>query len=343
MDHETGAGLGAAQTLDAAGRHAEAVDWLSQAAAAGDVGAATALGKRFLTGDRAPRRKLDGARLLETAMGRGGAEAAAVLAVVTAIGGAAKNWPLALERLALAAERGWAPARAQLAVLSSDPWLAADAETGADDPALWRALAQSVDIQTWTERVKRMVLFEAPRLRAIEGFIPPLWCDWLIERARERLSNTTEPDAAGGEARFDISGIDFVMTILRARAAAVMDMPPLALEPLRIVRQLPGEERGPRFDWLDPEDPAHADEIFENGQRLATFCVWLNDGYGEGDMVFPAVGFRHRGRQGDAAYFANVRGDDDAPEPMAAHADLAPARGEKWLLVQGVRGISPAI
>src|SRR4051812_35948541 len=102
-----------AERHDQAGRHAEAVDCLVAGVRKDDVESLTRLGKRLLIGDRAPNLPSDGAHLLRDAAGRGGAEAAAVMAVLLGVGMLGRpDIDAALASLVLAAQRGWQPAQA---------------------------------------------------------------------------------------------------------------------------------------------------------------------------------------------------------------------------------------
>lgn len=71
---------------DAAGRHDEAIDCLARATQLGDVEAKTRLAKRLIVGDRAPLLGRQGAAFMREAAMAGGAEAAALLAVLAAVG-----------------------------------------------------------------------------------------------------------------------------------------------------------------------------------------------------------------------------------------------------------------
>ena len=55
-----------------------------------------------------------------------------------------------------------------------------------------------------------------------------------------------------------------------------------------------------------------------------------------GETEFPLVGFRHKGRKGDALFFWNVQ-TDGSLDRQTLHAGLPPTTGEKWLLSQWVR------
>src|SRR5262245_20769550 len=110
-----------AERCDEVGEHGRAIDCLAAGARKRDVEAITRLGKRLLVGDRAPCLPRDGAGLIAEASAAGGAEAAAVLAVLYAVGASPKHDLAAgLESLIVAAERGWALARAQLTALAGE-------------------------------------------------------------------------------------------------------------------------------------------------------------------------------------------------------------------------------
>ena len=101
---------------DAAGRHREAIDALARGTQRGDLGCKTQLGKRLLTGDRAPALPGEGAKFLQEAAVAGEPEAAARIAALTALGHHFRqSWEGGLRWLAAAAQRGWEPARHQLA------------------------------------------------------------------------------------------------------------------------------------------------------------------------------------------------------------------------------------
>ncbi len=104
-----------AANYDAPHQHDEAVNSLARGVKAGDVESMTRLGKRLLAGDSAPYLPRDGARFLVDAAKAGGAEAPAILAVLSAAGAHVKqSWNEGLSAFVLAAERGWQPARDQL-------------------------------------------------------------------------------------------------------------------------------------------------------------------------------------------------------------------------------------
>jgi hypothetical protein len=182
--------------------------------------------------------------------------------------------------------------------------------------------------------------------------VSPRICQWVIERARGRLVRAQIYGAADGRARlsgrrtntetdFNVVESDVILLLLRARIAAVTDLPTAAMELTKVLHYSPGEQFELHHDYLDPAEPGLAAEIAARGQRLATFLVYLNDDFDGGETEFPTLGLRHRGATGSALYFANVD-MRNKPDPRSLHAGLAPTSGEKWLLSQWIRDRIPA-
>jgi prolyl 4-hydroxylase len=333
--------VAAADAHDAAGRHVDAVDQLVAGVKNGDVEATTRLGKRLLVGDRAPLLPNDGARFLEEASGRGGAEAAAVLAVLFAVGGSAQHdVRAALESLVAAAERGWPAAQAQLRALGA----AAAEEGGA---SLWRDLAATIDLAWWTRAAAGRELSGDPQIRVFDDFVSPEVCRWLIGRAEGRLSRalvyealskevTVHPTRTNTAASFTMLETDFVCVLTQLRMAAAVNAPFRQFEPITVLHYAEGEEITEHFDFVDPNVPDYEQEIAERGQRIATFLIYLNDDYAGGETAFPRVGITHKGRSTQGIVFINALPDGSA-DVRTLHAGRSPRSGEKWIVSQFVR------
>jgi prolyl 4-hydroxylase len=326
-----------ADELDAAGNHRAAVDQLASGARNQDVEALTRLGKRLLVGDRAPALPAQGAGLLEEAMQLGGAEAAAVLAVIYAVGASKRHGrAAALDTLAVAAERGWSPARAQLRVLAAEP-------AGSD----WRRLRAHIDLAAWESVPHAATLSADPLVRTVTGLLNETVCRWLIDKARGRLTRalvyealsrrtTVSATRSNTAATFGLLDTDLVCIFAQARMAACAGIPFRHLEPLAVLHYAEGEEITEHFDFVDPEVPDYERQIASQGQRVVTFLAYLNDDYGGGETEFLELELRHKGRRGDGLYFVNARADGSA-DTRTLHAGRAPANGEKWIVSQFMR------
>ena len=303
------------------------------------------LGKRLLTGDRAPWLPTDGARLIVDAAAAGGAEAAARSAVLAAMGAyVAQSWSDALEMLVLAAERGWPAARGALETLAGD---AAAGRSAAESRDRWRRLAQAIDLRSWLRSPRATTLSEQPVVRSIPALASDAVCAWLIERASGRLERARVYDAFVGSeatseqrtntaASFTLGEVDFVQALLQARMAAACGIAPEQMEAPAILHYEPGEQITDHFDFVDPRTPHHAEQIAKYGQRVITFLVYLNDDYAGGETAFPRIGLEHKGRSGEGLFFVNVLPTRE-PDLRTAHAGRPPARGEKWVVSQFIR------
>lgn len=335
--------VAAAERCDAAGEHTEAIKHLVAGARSNDVEAITRLGKRLLIGDRAPRLPNDGARLINDASELGGAEAAALLSVLFAVG-ANRNHDFrsALDCLAVAAERGWVPAQEQLTILASR-----DAADGAEPSMAWRQLAAGIDLARWQRAENSMDLNSDPLVRLLPDFASPAICRWMIEKARGRLSRALVYDSSvrktiahhtrtNTAAVFNLLDTDIVCVLLQTRMSACIGVPFRHLEATTVLHYAEGEEISEHFDFVDPEIPGYEQEIAQQGQRMVTFLVYLNDDYTGGETEFPRLGISHRGRRGEGLFFINAL-NDGRPDMRTLHAGRPPVRGEKWIVSQFVR------
>jgi prolyl 4-hydroxylase len=335
--------------FDQQGRHDVALAWLKQAADAGDVAASTLLGARLLVGRAAPFQPADGAALIFRAAAKGGAEACARAAVLSALGiGQQPDWKAALDWLAKAAEQGDASARSQLGVLTSDAELAGRiAAGGAISSAGWKRARRAVDMDAWLTAPAAEEISDDPRIRVFRNFASPAVRAWLIKRAQTRLEALKVYDPADGGSRndairtsrgagFGLLDTDLVLAILRARMGQAIGLETARFEPANILNYQVGQSYKPHFDFLNPEVPAFAESLKLQGQRTATFLTYLNDDYEGGETQFPELDWGFKAEAGDALAFFNVD-EAGAPVPRSLHAGLPPTAGEKWLLSQWIR------
>ena len=276
---------------------------------------------------------------IRTRAAAGDADALAFWALLAAMGvGEPQDWRAAFERLGRAAARGSASARGQLEVLAGGQAVRADD---------WPALAAGVDLSRWLTPPERERLLRAPRISAARGFLSPRACDWLIARARAQVAPALVYDPASGGARreaarsnsaaeFAFTDLDVVLAVVRARIAVTVGVPPGALEPIQVLHYAVGQTFERHYDFLDTSVAGYAAEVARAGQRIATFLVYLNDAYEDGETDFPMVGLTFKGRPGDALMFANVD-PGGRPDRQTLHAGLPPSAGEKWLLSQWIR------
>ena len=338
--------VASAEALDAAGKHVEAIDRLVAGVRKGDVEAITRLGKRLLIGDRAPLLANDGARFLEDASARGGAEAAATLAVLFAVGASrAHTLQSALESLVVAAERGWQTAQAQLRVLAPEGGRVPARERSTPEP--WRELAARIDLGWWQKAPQGTDHSPSPLIRSFKSFISRPVCEWLIGKAHSCLGpalvyeaiskeTTVHPTRTNTAAVFNMLDTDLVCILTQLRMAACLAVPFRQFEPMTVLHYDPGEQISEHFDFVDPQVPDYAQEIAQKGQRIVTFLVYLNEDYAGGETQFPRVGVIHKGESGEGLFFVNALPDGSA-DLQTLHAGRPPVTGEKWVVSQFIR------
>ncbi len=277
-----------------------------------------------------------GAGQIEAAAAEGSVDALLAAATLAAAGiGRPQDWRLALDRLADAADRGSPRAQGQLQVLSG--------QAGSD----WRGQRRAIDIAAWTAPQARTPAAESPRIRVAEGFLPKAACEWLMTQALGRLSPSTMYNPATGRDEphprrtnsvflFDLARADVVTAAVRARVSATVGIPLPCFEPTQIFHYARGQEIGPHYDFLERNRLVSFEDAQPyEGQRIATFLIYLNDDYEGGETTFPKVGWSFKARAGDAIFFANVD-KEGQPDRLSLHAGTPPISGEKWIISQWI-------
>jgi len=301
----------------------------------------------MLVGRGAPFAPKEGVAIIEAAAAREEADALCVLATLRAGGAWTKpSWPDALELLQRAAELGSTDARTQLSLLSGDRTLAANVRWGVErDKNRWRRLKESIDLKSWVTPYPPRQVCDSPRVWVAENFTTPELCEWLVARAGDRFKPALMRDVTTGVAKaldsrtcsdfaFDIVEGGIVMLLLRIKISNVTSIPIPHMEPPQIFHYLIGEEIKAHHDFLfDGKRGYGADGTYQ-GDRLATFLLYLNDGYEGGDLEFPIGKYRYKGRTGDGIFFASQR--DGKPDPTSLHAASPVTRGEKFILSQWI-------
>ena len=326
-------GIEAALEHDKAGRFAEAMEALKGASLEGDLTAMTELAHRLLVGDRAPKSAKHALYLLHEAAKKGDARALARIAALTA-GGAylTQDWRQALELLGRAAAAGDVPAQGQLTCL----------QPAGAPPASWQDMAKRVPLNDWLRAEGQEQLHE--NVRRVPELAPLPACSWLVERARGRLQPALVYDAVSREnqvhemrtntmALFDYSTFDVVQFLLQARMSLTCGYPMQHFETPMVLHYEVGQQITPHFDFIDANASDYAEQIREQGQRMITFLLYLNDDYDGGETTFPELGLVHRGTAGAGLFFINAHADL-TPNRRMIHTGSPPLRGEKWVVSQ---------
>ncbi|MEA2824099.1 MAG: prolyl 4-hydroxylase [Alphaproteobacteria bacterium] len=329
---EVAAQLELARQCDAKGDGEAALLCLRRPAATGDLTAKVALGRHLMT--QPPLNIAEGVKLTTEAAKEGSCEAAYLMALFHAAGTTASpSWRIALDFLQRAAELDQAIARRELALMAGDADLIAAIEQNANIPAgIWEPCWMSPEL----------------RIGIAEQFITPAICHWLVEKSRPHLKPAQTDDPLTGtprygnnrtnsSAEFAFADTGFILHLVRARISALTGPPTMAMEGSAVLHYAPGQQFFPHYDFLDTAEPGYARQVAEFGQRVLTFLIYLNEDFEGGETDFPKLECRYKGKTGDALFFWNVLPNGQTDQRML-HAGLPPARGEKFLFSQWVRG-----
>ncbi len=315
------------------------IDLLRTAANAGDVSATRELGARLLVGRDASLEPREGLALIERAASYDDAEATSLLAALKGAGAwTQQSWPDALRLLRRAAELGSQDAQAQLIMLASDLETAAAARTGRAPDGVWRRLHESVNLERWVVPPMPQAVSEAPRIWTVPGFATPEICRCqgrlrpaqMFDGQRSRfLATRTCRDFS-----FTIIDGGVLMVLLRIRISLAVSLPVPHMEPPQIFHYATGQEIKAHYDSIYDGEHGYGEAGAYRGDRLATLLLYLNDDYEGGELEFRHTGFRHRGRAGDAVFFASLR--DGKRDRLSLHAALPVTAGEKYILSQWI-------
>lgn len=283
---------------------------------------ATALAKRMLVGNGVKQEPERGVALLASAVQEDDADALCTMATLVAAGvwGVRQSWPDALHHLHRAAALGSADAKAQLGFIGESP-------------------------ESFVAFAPPTKVCESPRIWTAERFADPALCAWLIGRGLGRFKPALMRRTATGNSEalasrtcsdfvFDILDGGVVMLLLRIKISRITAIPMPNLEPPQIFHYAVGQEIKAHYDFLFDGERGYGRGGDYRGDRLVTFLMYLNDGYGGGELEFVKAGYRYKGRAGDAVFFAGQR--DGKPDWQSLHAAGPVTRGEKFILSQWI-------
>jgi len=346
---QTNPALAKAEALDSEGKHDDAINTLALATQAGDLAAKTILGKRMLVGDRSPYLPTDGARFILEAAQAGNPEAACMVAVFQTIGlFQPKNLQSAIQTLGFAAAQGSRIAREQLILLAGtgepamDPTLLEN-----NDPAHWMHLHVQIDLDQWLHIDTEQPVNNDPLLKSFPGLIPLPVCRWLIRLSNERLHPAMVYDAnnrrnyrsqtrTNSIAEFNLVENEMLHFLLQEKMSAACGIPMNQFEGTAILNYQPGEQISNHYDFVSPDLPNYEQEIRDNGQRVLTFLIYLNDDYEGGETVFPELDIAHKGMAGEGFFFSNAL-PDGSSDLRTLHAGAPTRTGQKWIVSQFIR------
>jgi len=309
--------IATAQAMLAAGRQTEAVAKIATAARRGDPAAYFQQALWRITGVPLPRDLARAREDLAQATARGHGEARLILMALTANGsGGAANWQGAMQLLRAACAAQDPHAQYLQTLLAAMPL--GDDGTPATLPAVDRLTADG--------SVRRaLALLSAAECAHIANSAADLLAPASVVDPRTGRS-IPHPIRTSDAAVLSPVREDPVIRAINLRVAAISDTRVDQGEALTILRYRPGQQFR-----------LHADVLPNvRNQRAATVLLYLNDGFGGGETVFPDHGLTIAPKAGDALIFDNVdaRGH---PLTTARHAGAPVTQGVKWLATRWIR------
>lgn len=307
--------LARAIALSQAGRNAEAVLLVNQAAASGDAASLAMLAEMKWRGGMVPQ-DLPAARALYGKAGDAGHRQSAGFHTNLLASGIAgpRDWPAALARLRREAAAD--PQRARMLKLIEAMALTPDGEPA----ALSDAEPLSVE----------------PDVTLLRGLFTKGECDYLRAVAEPQYVASFVNDAAGRQVRDPIRTSDGstiawlvedpAVHAINRRLAAASGTQAEQGEAIQILRYRPGQEYRPHMDFVRGGDNV----------RALTALIYLNHDYQGGETRFVKTGLQVKGRTGDALIFRNAL-PDGQPDPLTEHAGMPVTSGTKYLASRWIR------
>ncbi|WP_010543948.1 2OG-Fe(II) oxygenase [Sphingomonas elodea] len=292
--------------------------------------------------------------LLHAAGEQGSAEAWMQLAVWRLVGATLpRDLPLARTYLARAVAIGHVDAALMAVALAAngnggrDPadWPAARAALGIaarNDPVaaahvtLLDRMALAPDGSPATSPAGRTVRAD-PRVEHFPGFLSREECAHVATTAQDLLEPSFVLDPNSGRPiphpiRTSDGGAigptneNLVVRAINLRIAAATGTAVEQGESLTVLRYARGQEYRRHLDTIAGAE----------NQRIATFIVYLNDGFEGGETHFPLLNIQVRPRIGDAIRFDTIR-PDGTPDPRLVHAGQPVRNGVKWIATRWIR------
>lgn len=199
-----------------------------------------------------------------------------------------------------------------------------------------------------------------PRSWLFKSFLSPEECDHLIALAEPAVQRSTVVDAqTGGGAVNNIRtshgmflprGYDSVMKSIEERIAMATLLPVNHGEDLQILRYQPGQKYDAHWDYFEDSTPGAKERFLKDGNRVATFLMYLADTEEGGETVFPhsewadgaapdsldgyspcaTKGVAAKARKGDAILFWDTAVDGKVLDRHSMHAACPVIKGVKW-------------
>jgi hypothetical protein len=341
------AGLAVTQSWDAS------LDWLVRAAKLGNARALTQLALLLPAADPSRRRLLEVAArfsndiaqyFLGKLLVESGSEAERTAGGEWLVRSAAAGNPCAeaLNRRAARAHGVGATAAGAAAPSDALPSQANAPSKAVLNTLSWSKIRERIDLSGFLSAPPppEAPLASAP-IATFRSVLQPEICEYVMALANPGLQRAEVHDDNRGlrvhemrtnsAMRFSIASTDVILRLIEQQIAALSGLALENQEDMNVLRYRPGETYEPHFDFFDPQVERFRSQLESRGQRVMTVLIYLTEDYEGGQTEFELLGYRFKGRCGDALRFGNVDPNGE-PHRQMLHTGLPPTSGEKWII-----------
>lgn len=201
------------------------------------------------------------------------------------------------------------------------------------------AVGETVSFDLEGRAIDASLVHESPRLVKLSHLVSSEESKVIMQLAKPTLAASPTGAADKGYAatvRTSSSAVILegsqheALQAVRHRVANLTGYPEANLEPLQLVRYLPGQQYEAHNDFFDACDVR---EIFRGGERRATVLIYLNaiPDNGGGGTFFPELNVRVQPKKDGGIYFENYLANEPRRgDARCLHQGEPPTRTTKW-------------
>jgi len=189
--------------------------------------------------------------------------------------------------------------------------------------------------------------FDSDKIYEYPNFLSDIECDKIIELSKKEVKRskviTDESKEIVSSVRtssntFLNNKMDLVLIDINNKIQSLTGIKSKKYEDLQIVNYKPEQLYEAHWDACDPfHDKRCINDTKRGGLRFATFIIYLNDDFEEGETEFPLVNKKVKPEKGKAVLFFNLNDDLLKRKENSKHAGLPPKNGEKWMCNKWIR------
>lgn len=175
-----------------------------------------------------------------------------------------------------------------------------------------------------------------PFITVYDNVLSEYECQCLVSESKKKLEKSTVVSGKDGQSEFNpartssgtyFSKDDPIVEAIEQRLAKLANWPMELGEDIQVMRYLEGEEYKPHFDYFDPKLEGSKPHI-QDGNRVATMIMYLNNFEAGGSTHFPEVGAHVVPKVGRVVFFSY---DIATPESKSLHSGTPVISGQKWI------------